>query len=299
MDVIGPAALPRTDAAYAPGDALDWMAGVELLSDRPCWVPAAAVHSERGGATACGDHQLVGGSNGLCAGNHPVEALVAGLCELIERDAVALWHARDLLARAACRLDLDSVDDPDCRAVLDRYRAAGVAVQVWDVTSDIGVPVYICDIPPNPHGHAPFLRRFRGAGCHPAPAAALARALTEAAQSRLNRIVGLRNDLDAEGYVETSATALGGALLDAVSDAAAPRRFGVAGFASDDIAAEARWLLGRLATCGLDRVAVVDLTRQDIGIPVLRVVVPGLEWDSNHPAYRPGSRAQRAMAGAA
>jgi ribosomal protein S12 methylthiotransferase accessory factor len=297
---VSPDELCRTAVPYDPEQPIDWIEGIDLDAGRACSVPAASVHAEHRGPGAVGDALLVGGSNGLASGNHVLEAIVAGICELIERDAVALWHARGLLARAACRLDLDSVDDPACRALLGRYATAGADVQVWDVTSDLGVPVFICDITPTPNGHAPFLRRFRGAGCHPEPAAALARALTEAAQSRLNRIVGLRNDLDAEGYVETAETALGGALLDAMSDAATPREFAAATrFASDDVGEDARWLLARLASCDFARVVAVDLTRPAFGIPVVRMVIPSLEWDGDHPGYRPGARATRVMAGAA
>ena len=40
------------------------------------------------------------------------------------------------------------------------------------------------------------------------------------------------------------------------------------------------------------RVIAVDLTRPDFAIPVVRLVIPGLEWDPHHPNYRPGPRAQ-------
>jgi ribosomal protein S12 methylthiotransferase accessory factor YcaO len=39
----------------------------------------------------------------------------------------------------ARRLDVKTVDDPDCQDVLARYMRAGVAVAVWDTTSDLGV----------------------------------------------------------------------------------------------------------------------------------------------------------------
>ena len=36
-------------------------------------------------------------------------------------------------------------------------------------------------------------------------------------------------------------------------------------------------MIKKLEEAGLDRVIVVDLTREEIGIPVVRVIVPGLE----------------------
>lgn len=292
--LVSPNALCRTRAPYDPRQAMDWIAGLELMRGRPCWVPACSVHTD---CTRGGDDAVLTGSNGLASGNHLLEAVSAGLCELIERDAVALWHARGLLDRARHRLDLASVDDPACRALLDRFAAVGVRPRVWHVTSDLGVATFVCDLQPRAADHAPTLRRSRGAGCHPEPAVALARALTEAAQSRLHRICGLRNDLGPEAYTETASTAAGAALLDALSDAAPGQAFGDAPrFSSDDIGEDVRWLLGRLAACGLAQVVAVDLTRPALGIPVVRMVVPGLEWDGDHPAYRAGARARRVQA---
>jgi len=54
------------------------------------------------------------------------------------------------------------------------------------------------------------------------------------------------------------------------------------------------WQLRRLRSVGAERVIAVDLTRSDFAIPVVRIIVPGLEWDCTHPDYAPGTRARRA-----
>src|SRR5262249_22101757 len=149
----------------------------------------------------------------------------AGICELIERDAVAVWHAQRILARAHRRLDLSSIDDEDCATLLERYAAAGIVPRVWDVTSDVGVPTFVCDIPTSAQDPVEPLRRFRGAGCHPDRRIALARALTEAAQVRLTYIAGNRDDLPAADYQETSREKLGAALIDAISATSELRSF--------------------------------------------------------------------------
>ena len=69
-------------------------------------------------------HHFVSGSNGLASGNHLVEAVSSAICELIERDAVAVWNARNLRERSRCHLDVGSIDDGDCRALLELYEAA-------------------------------------------------------------------------------------------------------------------------------------------------------------------------------
>lgn len=289
-DLVEPSALWRSPVPYDGTQAIDWIEAVDLGCLRPCWVPAGSVHTERARA-----EPVLVGSNGLATGNHLLEALSAGLCEVIERDSVALWHARRLSQRAACRLDLGSVGEPSCRVLLDRYAKLGFQPRIWDVTSNIGVATFVCDLPSRTHDHAPTLRRSRGAGCHPEPAVALLRALTEVAQSRLHRIAGLRNDLTAEAYHERPATAAGAIVLDALTDAAPGRSLAnTPCFSSDDVGEDVRWLLRRLQARGFGRVLAVDLTRPELGLPAVRVIVPGLEWDDNHPHYRPGARAREA-----
>ena len=67
---------------------------------------------------------------------------------------------------------------------------------------------------------------------------------------------------------------------------------------ADDLACDLEWELEQLRSAGIERVVAVDLTRSDVGIPVVRVVIPGLEWDCTHPDYTPGARARRAGHGA-
>jgi len=76
-------------------------------------------------------------SNGLASGNHLLEAASHAICELVERDAVALWSLLPTAERRAARLDLQTVADPGCREVLDRLAEAGIGVVVHDVTSDV------------------------------------------------------------------------------------------------------------------------------------------------------------------
>jgi ribosomal protein S12 methylthiotransferase accessory factor len=252
------------------------------------------VHTDYTLSSAHSGKYFLSGSNGMGAGNHLLEALSAAICEVIERDAAALWSASGLAQRAARRLDMTSISDPDCLLLLEKYAKARVLPRVWEVTSEIGVPVFICDLTAEVDYGPSGLRRFRGAGCHPNRAVALARALTEAAQIRLTYVTGNRDDLNPSDYEETPPEKLGAALLDAASHAAVPRSFlAIPSFDTDDVADDVSWLLDQLRSAGMSRVVAVDLTRDDLGIPVARVIIPGLEWNCTHPDYVPGPRARR------
>ena len=52
-------------------------------------------------------------------------------------------------------------------------------------------------------------------------------------------------------------------------------------------------MLGRLRAVGIAEVVTLDLTGPEVGVPVVRVVIPGLEGPDDHDAYVPGPRARR------
>ena len=142
--VVDPATLCAGIRHFDAAAAIGWVQGYDLLCGEPCWVPAEIVHTDY--TLPRPDGYFLAGSNGLASGNHLTEAINAALYELVERDAVALWIARPVRRRASCALDLASVHDPDCRALLDRYEAAEIAVRVWNVTTNVGIAAFLCEI---------------------------------------------------------------------------------------------------------------------------------------------------------
>jgi len=292
--VVDPRALCATGRPFDASAPISWVEGFDLLQQAPCWVPAEVVHTDY---THPLDGYFLAGSNGLASGNHVVEAISAGICELVERDAVALWSAPGIHTRARCALDAASVDDPDCRALLAKYDAAGIAVRLWNVTTDGGIPAFVCDIGDPSCDEPRRLRRFHGSGCHPDRVIALIRALTEAAQTRLTYIAGIRDDLLPAEYEEPPTAEIVDALIDALRAENTPRSFPeVPGFIANDLGQDLRWELERLQSAGVARAVVVDLTRPEFEIPVVRMVVPDLEGDIRHPQYTFGERARRAAA---
>ncbi|MBV9018141.1 MAG: YcaO-like family protein [Alphaproteobacteria bacterium] len=288
--VVNPDTLCRGTTPFDASAPISWIEGHDLLHRESCWVPAEIVHTDYTGEP---DGYFLAGSNGLASGNHVVEAINAALYELVERDAVALWTATPIRARAACRLDVASVDDPDCRWLIEKYEAVGIVARVWHVTSDIGIAAFLCDIRDASGGDPRRLRRHHGSGCHPDRRIGLSRALTEAAQTRLTYIAGMRDDISPAEYEEPPEAEIGDALLDALAAEATPVSFqNVPSFTADDLTDDLRWSLDRLHAVGMHRAIAVNLTRPEFEIPVVRLVVPGLEWDPHHPNYRPGPRAE-------
>jgi YcaO-like protein with predicted kinase domain len=293
-DVVDPLTLCTTGRRFDVDGSISWLEGFDLLRQEPCWLPAEIVHTDY---TRPFDGYFLAGSNGLASGNHLVEALGSAVCELVERDAVALWSASGIRARARRALDIDSVDDSDCCALLAKYDKAGIDVRLSNVTTDVGIAAFLCDIRDPSADEPRRLRHFHGAGCHPDRTVALARALSEAAQTRLTYITGIRDDLLPSEYEERPHADVVDALLDALRQESEPDVFHqVPTFTGDDLRQDLRWELEHLRSAEITRVIAVDLTRPEYAIPVVRVVIPGLEGDIRHPHYVPGPRARRAAA---
>ena len=271
-----------------------WIAGRDLMGGGTAWLPYECVHTDYTLPFPQGSLCFAANTNGLASGNHLHEAISHGLAEVIERDAITLWKRRDDASRRSTVLDLDTVDDAACRALLDRLAARGIDAMAWDVTSDIGVPTFYCLLVGR---QTAFADPEFGSGCHPSRAIALSRALTEAVQARTTYIAGSRDDFLPALYTAAARERRlreCRALL-AVQESA--RSFqDVPNFEADDIADDVDWMLRRLARAGMPQALVVDLTIANYGLPVVRVVVPGLEGPDKGPDsdYVPGARA-RAM----
>jgi ribosomal protein S12 methylthiotransferase accessory factor len=107
---------------------------------------------------------------------------------------------------------------------------------------------------------------------------AFTRAVTEAVQARLTGISGARDDFLPQRYAAMRDPAYLAAMTRAVVDGACPRSFSAApDFEGETFEEDVAWLLERLRGAGVRQVVVVDLTKREICLPVVRVVIPGLE----------------------
>jgi ribosomal protein S12 methylthiotransferase accessory factor len=301
VSCANPLLLPiRSSARLRQNSRAEWIDGADLMSGRRRRVPRDCV---RLGPRASREpaQLFAGSSNGLASGNTRTEALLHAVCELIERDQASLWLARRQLDpdAPAARLRLASVSDPDCRSLIDRCDAAGLRLAVWHVSVTMAVPCFM-SIVFDPSGRTFYPQRASGFGCHPYRRIALARAITEALQSRLTHIAGGRDDVywsdyrdairidDASGAAWARNHDAEPQVLDFNQVPQAPAHDRI-----DDLLAD---LLAALAKDGLAEAIAVDLTQEGLGIPVVHVTVPGLEALIGKAGYSPGPRMQRLLA---
>ncbi|WP_437792885.1 YcaO-like family protein [Sorangium sp. So ce693] len=275
---------------------LFWVAGLDLVTGAPTWVPFEVVHTDYALPLLAASGAFVMSSNGLASGNHPLEAVSHAICELIERDAATLWRLSGPETQRRTRIDLSTVDEPGCRALLEQVDRADVIPFLWEITSDIGVPAFCCTLVDRaPNLHRPIAPMI-GFGCHPSRDVALLRAITEAAQSRLTVVTGVRDDVRARGNGPDDDLRAASRFLEEHAGEPPQRSFDDApDYAGETFDDDVTWEIERLRTVGLNQIVAVDLTRPELEIPVVRVIIPGLEPLDDVPGYIPGARAQRRL----
>lgn len=293
IDVGG---LPRSRSdGFLPDRRILWIEGFDLVAGRPCWLPYETVHSDFTLPQPAGSGCFPANTNGLAAGNHLLEAVSHGLLEVIERDATTLWRlsAGDLQART--RVDLQTIDNPDCRRLIEQLTERGFRLGIWDASTDTGLPVFVALLlePGSSYADPEF-----GSGCHVQKEVALMRAISEAVQVRTSYISGARDDYHRRDFARSTRAARLAACTRLAAQPAKRDFAAVPGRAHRTINEDLELALQRLAAVGIHQVVAVNLSLQDIGIPVVKVVIPGLEGALEGPAsdYVAGPRAVRLQA---
>ncbi|WP_370966738.1 TOMM precursor leader peptide-binding protein [Amycolatopsis sp. cg9] len=209
-------------------------------------------------------------SNGAAAGSSLEDAILQGALELVERDAVALWWYNRTPVPG---VDLASFADAWLEEMAGNYAAIGRELWVLDVTSDLGVPVTVALSRRTDGPHEDIMMGF---GAHLDPRIAVRRAVTE-----LNQMLpvvqegghGL-DDPDARRWLAYATVANQPYLRPAAGQrmrTAADFPFVNRPDVRDDVEA-----LGRVFDRAGLELLVLDQTRPDVGIPVVKVLVPGL-----------------------
>jgi ribosomal protein S12 methylthiotransferase accessory factor len=277
--VVDPLRLPRSRASDDLAHrTLVWTAGENILTGRTTWVPLEMVDLDFTLSHAFEGSALLRSSNGLASGNTLAEAVLHGLIEVVERDATGLMDLRPADQWAAARLDPATVSDPGAAALLDRFDRADIAVSVWDVTTDVGIPTFTAaifdrttDVLLKPWPPA------LGSGAHLDPGVALCRALTEAAQSRLTAISGARDDALRSEYAYNQSPEVVEHHRSLAGERGARDFREIGRCSTTTVAGDLREVLRRLVACGLTEVVAIDLSSEALPVSVARVIVPGLE----------------------
>lgn len=213
-------------------------------------------------------------SNGNAAGTSLTDAVLQGLLEVVERDAVAIWWYNRSRVPA---VDLDAFAEPWITELRNVYSGLNREMWVLDVTGDLDIPTMVAV---SRRADSPFEDIMFGFGAHVDPRIALRRALTELNQL-MPTVVHANggegygcDDPDALRWWRSATVGNQPYLLpDPARPARRPQEYGYA--PCDDLSAEVHAVRDRLEERGME-VLVLDQTRPDVGLPVARVIVPGM-----------------------
>lgn len=215
-------------------------------------------------------------ANGCAAGNTIEEAIVQGFMELVERDCVALWWYNRVKRP---RVDLDSFDEPYFQALKNYYQTIHREVWVLDITSDLNIPAFVAITRRTDRDVEDIIFGF---GAHFDPKIAIGRALIEATRMLLSVLSA--NPDGTTQYAPFSDWAMNWwktATLEnqpyLVPDASvAPKvRVDYPQMWSDDLREDVT-ICQQIAQKNGMEMLVLDQTRPDIGLKVVKVMVPGM-----------------------
>lgn len=266
------------------GAEIAWTPGWEMFRGEQIWVPACAVFYPYQPDT---DLQLFKfHTNGIASGNTMEEAVLHATFELIERDAWSIADYRNTVVPDV-EVDPDSVPGQ----LLAKFAAKGVDIHLKDLTSDIGVPT-IGAAADDTVTKDPELLTI-GVGTHLNPEIAAIRAITEVAQSRATHKDGKKinaqlqrvtNEMGYERIKEVNR-------MWYTRSERTVRLSDMRDESTDDVLKDIEVVLGKLVDAGFDSVIAVDITRPELGVPSVRMVIPFMEvWTMDEERIGPRLR---------
>ena len=260
---------PRLD----PDAEIDWTPVWSLTYERHRWLPTSMLYSMA--PEQRGPSDLIADSNGCAAGNTLEEAILQGFYELAERDAFGIWWYNRLRVPA---VDLASFEDEYLASAADYYARYERDLWMLDVTSDIGIPTFVA-LSRRPHAETEDI--IYGAGAHADPRLAALRAICELNQclTWLPRPEGgdgrpMIDDPMALRWWKTARLADCSWLAPAKAKPPC-RASQYETIESTDMRDDVEHCRALVEARGMEFL-ILDQTRPDIGMPVVRVIVPGM-----------------------
>ncbi|MBB3457342.1 ribosomal protein S12 methylthiotransferase accessory factor [Rhizobium sp. BK313] len=260
------------ETTYRPESLFEWVEGWELMNAHPIWILADLARSPaKEGILGQVD------TNGLAAGFTHGQAVRNAILEIVERDSVSQcqffkqYGDEGDTGPIGRRIDLESLPAKP-KALVERARNANLELVLEDLTTDLEIAVISCTlIDPSFCGtNGPMPLTFVGWGADLVAETAVTHAILESYQSRLGVIHGAR---DSYNQIPPHPRRT----ERRFQDSSTRHHFStIANTKLPDLAAEIDFILKRLKGVGVTQTIIVDMTRKSLGLPVVRVRIPGL-----------------------
>lgn len=241
---------------FDPDKVINWTPVWSFTRKKWCYLPLEYCYSMT--PTVREENVTSFSSNGSAAGNCIEEAILQGFLELVERDATAIWWYNRIKRP---QIDLESFNDNYFNEVKKHYKALGWDLWVLDITHDLQIPSVIALSKNKENGHFAI-----GLGTHLSMYLAIQRAITEMHQTfdpeGNHDPIWTEEQIEQKSFLypaENQSTGINTWILP-------PERS-----LKDDILD----CVKRVEAAGMEFL-VLNYTRPDIGVPTVKVIVPGL-----------------------
>ncbi len=272
-NIIRPTEISSKGKKLLPDAEIAWVKGYDLISKKYCYIPAANVFFPYKSSSQ--EYFERGYTTGLAAGNSYLEAIVHGICETIERDAAAM----NLIFREAKNVVLESIEDTTIQNVIKKIMCvSGLKIYIKFITTqEIPLPIFQVILDDTERRDPMFV--CGGYGAHPNKNIALLNALNEAVMSRLGTISGAREDLKKFYEYKKLYTydEFKKKYLYWFEEKDGIEYQNIISYDLPTVWDDFMLIINLLKRAGFSKIICVDLANKEMGIPVVKMVVPGLE----------------------
>ena len=264
---------------------LEWSISHDLISGNDYYIPTNAIFHPYN-AQDNTDRLFKSNTNGLASGNILEEAILHGMLEVIERDA---WSIFELTHKNYAQIDLNSIESDLINDIIDKFESNGIKIKLMDFTADINIPTIAASADDTITKDAGLLTL--GIGTHLDPEVAILRALTEVAQSRATQINGAREDTVRADFAREAGYERMKRINKfyfkqeenqiSISD--------IKNKSTTSITEDIEIVKYELMANDIEKILYVDLTRPELDVNVVRVIIPGMELyaiDPSRAGYR-------------
>lgn len=266
---------------------LEWGKMMDIVSEEEFDVPINLIYHPYVPVNKNVGAFVKGNTNGLASGNVLEEAVLHGIFEVIERDA---WSIFEITKKNRKEIDLNTIENEDINNILNKFKKESVDITLLDITADVEVPTIAAAGDDTLLKDAALLTL--GVGTHLNPEIAVLRALTEVAQSRATQIHGTREDTARADFMRKA----GYERMKKINSHYFSSNENTIGLneiknnSTESIKKDIDTCIEKLDAVGLDKILFKDLTRNELGVNVVRVIIPNAELYALDPSRR-GERA--------
>ena len=264
---------------------LEWSKSKDIVSGNEYYIPTNAIFHPY---THENNIQSLfkSNTNGLASGNILEEAILHGMLEVIERDA---WSIFELTHKNYAQIDISSIESEIILDIINKFESEGVKIKLMDFTADIKIPTIAASADDTITKDAGLLTL--GMGTHLDPEVAILRALTEVAQSRATQINGAREDTVRADFAREA----GYERMKRINryyfknEEEQIKLSDIENKSTSSITKDIEIVKNELISNDIEKILYVDLTRPEIDVSVVRVVIPEMEVytiDQSRAGYR-------------